>query len=107
MQYLPIQHESLELKTEPLEHLGYLLLDIVLRTNRGKEKTFWVEEDWEADKLSSLDLTDSIWGMPKGTARFKNVSICWTTNISFYSGTSGGQKSNLYLNVVHFFQQQC
>jgi hypothetical protein len=73
MQYLPILHESLELKTEPLEHLGYLLLDIVLPTNRGKEKTSWVEEDWEADKLSSLDLTDSIWGMPNGTARFKKM----------------------------------
>jgi hypothetical protein len=31
----------------------------------------------------------------------KNVSICSNTNI--YLETSGGQSSNLYLNVVHFF----
>jgi hypothetical protein len=29
---------------------------------------------------------------------FKNINI-----ISFYFESSGGQKSNLYLNVVHFF----
>ena len=32
----------------------------------------------------------------------KNVNNCWDTNISFYLETSGGQNSNLYLNVVHF-----
>jgi hypothetical protein len=35
--------------------------------------------------------------------RFKNVSNCWNTNIYSYLGTSGGQNTNLYLNVVHFF----
>ncbi len=34
---------------------------------------------------------------------FKNVNNCLDTNIYFYLGTSGGQSSNLYLNVVHFF----
>jgi hypothetical protein len=34
---------------------------------------------------------------------FKNVHNCWNTNISFHLETSGGQNSNLYLNVVHFF----
>jgi len=33
---------------------------------------------------------------------FKNVSNCFNTNIYSYL-TSGGQSSNLYLNVVHFF----
>ncbi len=42
-----------------------------------------------------------------GTEHFKNVNSCWNTNISFYLETSGGQRSNLYLNVVHFFQHQC
>jgi hypothetical protein len=37
------------------------------------------------------------------TARFKNVNNCWNNNISFYFDTSGGQNSNLCLNVVHFF----
>jgi hypothetical protein len=38
-----------------------------------------------------------------GTAKFKNVYNSLNTNINSYSETSGGQSSNLYLNVVHFF----
>jgi hypothetical protein len=34
---------------------------------------------------------------------FKNVSNCLNTNICSYLETSGGQNSNLYLNVVRFF----
>jgi len=34
---------------------------------------------------------------------FKNVNNCISTNIYSYFETSGGQSSNLYLNVVHFF----
>jgi hypothetical protein len=34
---------------------------------------------------------------------FKNVSNSLNTNVSSYLRTSGGQISNLYLNVVHFF----
>ncbi len=37
------------------------------------------------------------------TAHFKNVNNCLNTNIYFYLETSGGQSTNLYLNVVHFF----
>jgi hypothetical protein len=33
----------------------------------------------------------------------KNVNKCFNTNIYTYLETSGGQSSNLYLNVVHFF----
>ncbi len=33
----------------------------------------------------------------------ENVNNCLNTNIYSYLGTSGGQSSNLYLNVVHFF----
>jgi hypothetical protein len=33
----------------------------------------------------------------------KNVNNCWNTNKSSYFLTSGGQNSNLYLNVVHIF----
>ncbi len=32
----------------------------------------------------------------------KNVNNCLNTNIYSYLETSGGQSSNLYLNVVHF-----
>jgi hypothetical protein len=33
----------------------------------------------------------------------KYVYNCLNTNIYSYLETSGGQSSNLYLNVVHFF----
>ncbi len=34
---------------------------------------------------------------------FKNVNNCLNNNIYSYLETSGGQSSNSYLNVVHFF----
>ncbi len=37
------------------------------------------------------------------TARFKNVTNSLNTNIYSNLKTSGGQSSNLYLYVVHFF----
>jgi hypothetical protein len=33
----------------------------------------------------------------------KNANNSFNTNIYSYLGTSGGQSSNLYLNVGHFF----
>jgi len=33
----------------------------------------------------------------------KNVNNCLNTNFYSYLEASGGQNSNLYLNVVHFF----
>jgi hypothetical protein len=33
----------------------------------------------------------------------RNVNNCKNTSIYSYLETSGGQNSNLYLNVVHFF----
>jgi hypothetical protein len=38
-----------------------------------------------------------------GAAHFKNVNNCLNTNIYSYLETAGGQSSNLYLNVIHFF----
>jgi hypothetical protein len=38
-----------------------------------------------------------------GTAHIKNVNNCLNTNIYSYLETSGGQISNPYLNVAHFF----
>ncbi len=34
---------------------------------------------------------------------FKNANNCLNSNIYSYLKTSGGQSSNPYLNVVHFF----
>jgi hypothetical protein len=42
-------------------------------------------------------------GKSNGTTRFKNVNSYLNTNIYFYLETSGGQSSNLQLNVVHVF----
>jgi hypothetical protein len=42
-----------------------------------------------------------------GTAHFKNVIYWLDANIYSYLETSGGESSNLYLNVVHFIQHQC
>ncbi len=33
----------------------------------------------------------------------QGINNCWNTNISFYLETSGGQNSNLHLNIVPFF----
>ncbi len=33
----------------------------------------------------------------------KNINNCFNTNKHTYLDTSGGQSSNLYLNVVNFF----
>ncbi len=33
----------------------------------------------------------------------KNVNNCLNANIYSYSETSGGQSSNRYSNIVHFF----
>jgi hypothetical protein len=40
---------------------------------------------------------------PNGIARFKNVKNCLNGNINPYFETFGGQSSNLYLNVIHFY----
>jgi hypothetical protein len=37
----------------------------------------------------------------------KKGNTCLNTNIYSYLETSSGQSSNLCLNVVDFFQQQC
>ncbi len=37
-----------------------------------------------------------------GTVRIKNVNCCLNTKVYCYLETSGGQSSNLYLNVCFF-----
>ena len=38
-----------------------------------------------------------------GTVHFKNVNNCLNTKFHSYLETPDGQSSNLYFNVVHFF----
>jgi hypothetical protein len=78
---------NLELKTQPKQLLGSLLLVIALPA--------------EGNGVASL-------GQYKGRFRMELhaltiVNNCLNTNISSYLETSGGHNSNLYLNVVHFF----
>jgi len=40
---------------------------------------------------------------PMEQRALQNVNNCFNTNIFSYLETSGGQSSNLCLNVVHFF----
>jgi hypothetical protein len=42
-------------------------------------------------------------GIPRGQSSLKNVNNCWNNNIYCDLETSGGKISNLYLNVVHYF----
>jgi hypothetical protein len=52
----------------------------------------------------SIMLSENIYSIgithDNGIARFKK---CQNTNIYSYLETSGGENSNLYLNVLHFF----
>jgi hypothetical protein len=42
-----------------------------------------------------------------GTAHLKNINNSLNTKIYSYLETSGGQSSNLHLNVIQFLQHQC
>ncbi len=55
----------------------------------------WV---WKTHNSMSLSIYVS-----REQRALKNINSCWKTKITFYLETSGGQSSNLYLNVVHFF----
>jgi hypothetical protein len=54
--------------------------------------------------LSKLDFYELELGNPSMEQRtLQNVNHCLNTNIYSYLETSCGQSSNLYLNVIHFF----
>jgi hypothetical protein len=50
-----------------------------------------------------LELTSTLQLFTMKQHASKNVNNCLNTNIYSYLQTSGGQSSNLYLNVVNFF----
>jgi hypothetical protein len=50
--------------------------------------------------LLKLNPVEFFYLFKNGTVHFKK---CLNTNIYSYLETSGGQSSNLHLNVVHFF----
>jgi hypothetical protein len=54
-------------------------------------------------KQSILETFNIYATVPMEQRALKNVSNCLNINIDSYLAMSGGQSSNLYLNVVHFF----
>ncbi len=58
---------------------------------------------WLESKVKQGRAVQALMTKYNGTASFKNFKNYLNTNIYSYLETSGGQSSNLYLNVVHFF----
>jgi hypothetical protein len=57
-----------------------------------------------AKHILKLDIIDGGMLLHRMKQRtLKNLSNCLNTNIYSYLETSGGKSYNLYLNVVHFF----
>ncbi len=66
----------------------------------------WSVRPWQAFQAYSKKQSSLLQKIVNGTAQWahlKNVNICLNTNIYFYLETTGGQSSNLYLKVIHFF----
>jgi hypothetical protein len=58
----------------------------------------------DLDPLSIFACTEHyLISISNGIAHFKNVNNCLNIHIYSYLETSGGQNSNLHLNVAHFF----
>ncbi len=77
-----------------------LCLNQVIETRWNKQKKqwkIWWRHFWQLHKCNF----NSPFLMEHHV--FENVNNCWNTDISFYLETSGGQNSNPYLKVVHFF----
>ncbi len=55
----------------------------------------------------NFKFANELFGIPERVTMeehaLKNVNNCLNTNFYSYLETSGGQSSNLYLKVVHFF----
>ncbi len=60
-----------------------------------------IYNQYESQNVTNIDLEQLD---NNGTACLKNLNICLNINIYSYVETSGGQSSNLHLNVVHFFK---
>jgi hypothetical protein len=57
----------------------------------------------EVETVKHTHIATLAWLISMEQHAFKNVNDCLNNNIYFYLETSGGQSSNLYLNVVNFF----
>jgi hypothetical protein len=69
----------------------------------------WFSLAWPEKRNQGLYSQNSIFfeNLRMGTMEqhtLKNANNCLNTKIYSYLETSGGQSSNPYLNVVHFFQ---
>ncbi len=67
----------------------------------GPNKLEWLSLETLSSQV--LEFVGKARANPMEQHTLKNVNICLNTNIYSYLETSGGQSSNPYLNVVHFF----
>jgi len=65
-------------------------------------KSFYRCLNVEMNRIETMAVTIKLF-YHKGTAHFKNVNNWLNNNINSYLDTSGGECSDPYLNVVHFF----
>jgi len=70
-----------------------------------KKKVYNIDTRWSLLQVAMVGRRQYIFLNPEKVEQhtFKNVNNCWNTNISFYLEKYGSQNSNLYLNVVYFF----
>ncbi len=85
--------------------LGSLLIPTGQQSQPGQLSEHCSNRFYQLKNLTSSDITKrlpskSYFVMEQHA--FKNVYNCLNTNIYSYLETSGGQSSNLYLNVVPF-----
>ncbi len=62
-----------------------------------------LSRDWTIDYDKIISIMPALTFLMEQYGSLKNVNNCLNTNIRSYLETSGGQNSNLYLNVVHLF----
>jgi hypothetical protein len=68
----------------------------------GKTKTINFHQECDVIGKTNLSRFKAKWEIMEQDT-LKNLCNCWNTNISSYLETSGGQSSDPYLNLIHFF----
>jgi hypothetical protein len=86
------QELALEVKVAPFEPSPALL---------AKIRQVWKSLPRTDARMKQLALKNVNNGLNTNTS--KNVNNCLYANVYSYLETLGGQSTNLYLNVIHFF----
>ncbi len=78
-----------------------------LETSGGQNSNLYLNVIHFFQHMCELDICGSLKLLFSCIGVLYTVFYCLNTNIYSYFETSGGQSSNLYLNVIHFFQHLC